>query len=197
MECQKILKKNGLNQETYEQCQQLVEVIPKQSFINIGFMDWMNKQFSIAVTLGLDKAGMPISSDAIESFFSVAKRHGTGEIQDANQIALRIPAMSGTLTKEDAMSVLNISVKEQQNILNGLPSIIQQRRQVLPNPGCLEKLQVDEKQNLELIPESKNRVKNVKYTVNTGAYKKIEVPLIDPKKQSILPQVGSIVAITA
>ena len=44
--------------------------------------------------------------------------------------------------------------------MNGLPSIIQQRRQVLPNPGCLEKLQADEKQNLELIPWSKKRAKN-------------------------------------
>ena len=156
LECQKILKKNGLNHDTYKQCQQLVEIIPKQSKVYIGFIDWMDLQFSIAVTLGLDKIGMPISSDAIESFFSVAKRHGTGEIQDANQIALRIPAMSGTLTREDAQSVLNIGVKEQQNILNDLPSIIQQRRQVLPNPGYLEKLQSgDKKQNLELVPGPK------------------------------------------
>jgi hypothetical protein len=154
--CQKILKTKGLNHETYKQCQQLVEIIPKQSKVYIGFIDWMNLQLSVAVSLGLDKIGMPISSDSIESFFSVAKRHGTGEIQDANQIALRIPAMSGVLTKEDAQSVLNISVKDQQNILNVFPSIVQQRRQVLPNPGCLEKLQSgDKKQNLELIPSPK------------------------------------------
>jgi hypothetical protein len=42
---------------------------------------------------GLATAGMPITSDAIKSLFGVAKQHGTGEICDANRIALRLPAL--------------------------------------------------------------------------------------------------------
>jgi hypothetical protein len=55
---------------------------------------------------------MPISSDTIESLFSVAKIHGTGETKDANRIAQRIPVLCGALTRQDAENVAKISVKD-------------------------------------------------------------------------------------
>lgn len=159
--CQKILKTKGLSQESYSECQQLLETIPQQSPVRIGFTNWAKKQLSIATSLSLDNAGMPISSDNIESLFGVAKQHGTGETKDANRIALRIPALCGELTREDARNVLDISVKEQREVVDFLPSLVKQRNQVLPNPGCLDKIQSsEEKQNLELIPGFKNRSKN-------------------------------------
>jgi hypothetical protein len=53
---------------------------------------------------------------------------------------LRLPALCGELTKEDAKKVRNISVEMQREIEDPLYSLTKQRRQVLPNPGKLELL---------------------------------------------------------
>jgi len=188
LECQKILKNKGLSQSTYRKCQQLLENIPSRSPVNRGFTTWAEKQLMVAKNLGIEKEGLPISSDNTESLFGVAKQHGTGEIKDANRIALRIPTMCGELTREDAQRVLNISVKEQQRILGSLPSLTKQRRQVLPNPGCLNEILSDEEnQNLEFIPGSKKRSKNLINVNITGDYQKPTGPFIGLEKQTKPP----------
>ena len=185
LKCQKVLKTKGLSQDTYNECQDLVKTIPERSAVRIGFENWMKKELSIAIKLGLGKIGMPISSDCIESLFGVAKHHGTGEIKDANGIALRLPTFCGELTPEDAKNVLNISVKEQQNLTQSLPSLVKQRRKVLSNPGSLEDIQLcDTQKNIELIPESKKRVKNPLIHVISDSCHKIDVPFIALKKQN-------------
>ena len=115
----------------------------------------------VAKNLGIEKEGLPISSDNIESLFGVSKQHGTGEIKDANRIALRIPAMCGELTREDAQRVLSISVKEQQRNF-GFSSFFDQATSSSPaKPWIrLNKILSDEEnQNLEFIPRSKKAVK--------------------------------------
>jgi len=115
----------------------------------------------VAKELGLDHTGMPISSDSRESLFGVSKQHGCAEIKDANRIALRIPAMCGELTSNDAQMVLDISVQEQQGIETSLISLTRQRREILPNPGCLDEIvAAGSKKYLELIPEPKKRSKD-------------------------------------
>ena len=74
---------------------------------------YLQCQLETATTLGLDDIGLPISSDPIESLFGLAKQHGVGEIKDADRIALRLPALCGTPTREEAEQVLEISVAEQ------------------------------------------------------------------------------------
>jgi hypothetical protein len=188
LECQKILKNKGLSQYTYRECQQLLENIPSRSPVRRGFTTWAEKQLMVAKNLGIEKEGLPISSDMIESLFGVSKQHGTGEIKDANRIALRIPAMCGELTREDVQSVLSISVKEQQRILGSLPSLTKQRRQVLPNPGCLNKILSDEEnQNLEFIPRSKKQSKNLINPNITMDYQKATGPFIGLDKQAKPP----------
>jgi hypothetical protein len=190
--CQKRLKTKGLSQDTYQECQRLLEPIPPQSSVRIGFINWMEKQLPIAAELGLDKVGMPISSDNIESLFGGAKRHGTGEVKDVNRIALRIPALCGELTRQDAQAVLAVSVQEQQEVIGPLPSLIKQRRRILPNPGCLDKLQSDgEQQNLELIPEAEKRSKNhINKNISIG-YKKTHGPLAGSQKPpGLSPKIG-------
>ena len=92
----------------------------------------------------------------------VAKQHGTGQTKDANRIALRMPAICGELTKGDAVRVLGVSVREQQEVTASLPSLTKQRRDVLPNPGSLDKIVTDgEKRNLELIPRAKKQSNNL------------------------------------
>ncbi len=92
LECQKILKNKGLSQKSVDECLSIVNTIPN-STIRAGFTAWLEKHLIIAKTLGLDKIGMPISSDTLESLFGLAKYHGTGEIKDANRIAQRIPVL--------------------------------------------------------------------------------------------------------
>jgi hypothetical protein len=46
----------------------------------------------------------------------LAKQHGVGAIQDANRIALRLPALCGTPTREEVCQVLEVSVVEQQEM---------------------------------------------------------------------------------
>lgn len=184
LECEKVLKTKGLSQKTYKECQHLVETIPEPSAVRIGFVKWMEDQLSTAVRLGLDEEGMPVSSDSIESLFGVAKHHGTGEIKDANRIALRIPALCSELTKEDAQNVLDITLEEQQKVVKSLPSLVKQRRKVLPNPGSLEEIPICyTKQNLELIPVPKKLIENLPNTDIPYSYNNTTVPFIDLKKQ--------------
>jgi len=160
LECQKILKNYGLSDVTKKECESQIGQIPTIS-IQEGMMNWLSKQTYIARNIGLFKDGMPISSDPIESLFFVGKYHGVGEVKDADRIALRIPSLCGKLTREDANKVMNITTAQQEELTRSLPSITQQRRQVLPSPGTLETLSLQNVgKNLELIPESKNRGKN-------------------------------------
>lgn len=64
-------------------------------------------------TLGLGSTGLPISTDAIESLFGVGKRFGTGQVKDADRIALRLPVFCGTFSQDDAQQVLQVTVAQQ------------------------------------------------------------------------------------
>lgn len=195
--CQKILKNQGLSHTSYRQCQPFLETIPLRSAVRIGFTTWAEEHLKLAADLNLDTLGLPISSDTIESLFGVSKQHGTGELKDANRIALRIPAMCGELTREEAQRVLSIRVKEQQEMLDSLPSLTQQRRQILSNPGSFDTLQGDEqKRNLALIPQTKNRAKNSisssiakDYEIIMAPFGALEKPLYSPLQIEVVEAV--------
>ncbi len=176
MACQKIVKNSGLSRESLNQCRPIIDTIPNNSIRN-GLMDWFDKHLAIANTLNLDQHGMPVSSDCIESLFSVAKRHGTGEIKDANRIAMRIPVFCGVLARQDAEDVLRVSVQEQQEWLGSSPSLIKQRRDVLKHGGNLEKISHnDEKPNVELIAGSKSGEKHPETKDKTISYENNSEP---------------------
>ena len=105
-----------------------------------GFRASLDYELETATTLGLDHIGLPISSDAIASLFGVAKQHGVGETQDAARIALRLPALCGLPTREEAQQVLDVSVARQQEFTGQVISLTKQRREVLGNPERLESL---------------------------------------------------------
>src|ERR1700704_6342686 len=86
LECQKILKTKGLSHDPRGQCEPLIDTMPS-SALRQEFRAYLDFELETATTLGLDHVGLPISSDAIESLFGVAKRHGVGETQDAHRIA--------------------------------------------------------------------------------------------------------------
>lgn len=176
MECQKIIKNKGLNHETYALCQRLIKPIPDSSSIRIGFNQWAKEQMEVATTLGVDKTGLAISSDQIESLFGAGKHHGTGEIKDANRIAMRLPALCGTLTMDDAKKILTIPVKQQQEIMQ-TNTVMKQRQKVLLHPGKLETLSDCQEQDyFELIPQSKRRSKTGDKTININTLHTLNGP---------------------
>jgi hypothetical protein len=157
LECQKILKTKGLSHNTRAQCEPLIDTMPSCA-LRQEFRAYLDFELETATTLGLDHVGLPISSDAIESLFGVAKRHGVGETQDANRIALRLPAFCGVPTREEAGQVLKMSVATQQELTAQCTSLTKQRREVLGHPERLESLSFEQATPyVELIPSPKNR----------------------------------------
>lgn len=154
--CQEILKTKGLSHDTLAQCQPLICAMPS-ALVRQEFEAYLEYQLATAKTLGLDQVGLPISSDAIESLFGVAKRHGVGQTQDAARIALRLPALCGAPTREEAEQVLGISVARQHEIMGQCTSLTKQRREVLSHGKELESLgQSLGKPHVELLPSPKN-----------------------------------------
>jgi len=155
--CQKILKTTGLSHDTRAQCEPLIDTMPS-SALRQEFRAYLDFELKTATTLGLDHIGVPISSDAIESLFGVAKLLGVGETQDAARIALRLPAFCGVPTREEAEQVLKVSVAKQQELTAQFTSLTQQRREVLGHPERLESLSLEQATpHVALIPSPKNR----------------------------------------
>ena len=155
--CQMILKTQGLSHDTLAQCEPLIDAIPS-STVRHEFAGYLQYQLETATALGLDHIGLPISSDPIASLFGLAKQHGVGESKEAGRIALRLPALCGTPTREEARQGLEVSVAEQQERTGRFPSLTTQRREVLPNPDALERVgEAQAHPHIERIPSAKNR----------------------------------------
>lgn len=155
LECQKILKTKGLSHQTLVQCEPFIQAIPTAP-LRREFTGYLHNQLDTARSLGLDEIGLPLSTDPLESLFGLAKHLGVSRIKDADQIAIRLPALCLTPTRQEAEQVLGISVAQQQEILAQFTSLIKQRRDVLPNPDHLESL-AHSQAHLELIATVKNR----------------------------------------
>lgn len=164
LKCQEVLKTKGLSVGAYNECKTLLQDIPQKSQIHIGFVTWLEKQLMVAQSLGVSSFGMPICSDILESLYGVGKIHGTGEIKDANRIALRLPSYCGGLSEDAAKMVMGVSTKQQQEVEKELLSLTRQRRKVLPNPGTITDLLTSENnRNLSLLPMPKDgeKIKNI------------------------------------
>ena len=130
----------------------------------------------------MNAVGLPISTDQLESLFGTAKHHGTGEIKDANRIAMRLPALCGTFTMDEATKVLDITVKQQQELMTA-DTLFKQRKQVLAHPGKLETLSSrSENKQVELLPASKIRVKNDLTSCNIYTISDFNGPFGETKK---------------
>jgi hypothetical protein len=179
--CQKIVKTKGLCHDTLAQCQPLISEMPSAP-LRLEFEAYLAYQLATAKTVGLDHVGLPISSEAIESLFGVAKRHGVGQTQDAARMALRLPALCGAPTREEAEQVLGISVSRQHEITGQLTSLTKQRREVLGHRKALERLGRSQGEPyVELIPSPKNRS-------NHGAIVNLSMGCKDQDGSPLVPQ---------
>jgi hypothetical protein len=167
--CQQILKTQGLCHDTLAQCEPLIDAMPTAT-VRQEFHAYLEVQLDTAQSLGLDDVGLPISSDAIESLFGVAKRHGVGHTQDAARIALRLPAFCGAPTREEAQEVLAVRVARQRALTAEFTSLSKQRREVLGHPERLESLSRSQSSaHVELLPSLKKRSNHEAIaTISTG-----------------------------
>jgi hypothetical protein len=175
--CQKIRKTRGLTHNTLTQCEPLLDTMAS---VRVGqeFSRDLHHQLKTATALGLDDVGLPISSDPIASLFGLSKQHGVGPVKDANRMALRIPALCGLPTQEEAQKVLEITVAQQRACSDGVSSLTQQRRQMQANPHHLEQLGRGREQgNVELIPPGKDRSNRSDIVHLPNGYKEVESPM--------------------
>jgi hypothetical protein len=176
LECQKILKSKGLSHDTRAQCEPLIDTMPS-SALRQEFRAYLDFELETATALGLDHIGVPISSDAIESLFGVAKQHGVGETQDAARIALRLPALCGLPTHEEAEQVRQVSVAQQQEVTGQVISLTKQRCEVLGHPERLESLSLDQANpHVELIASPKNRSNHQNIVKISTSYEELYGP---------------------
>ena len=165
LQCQEVLKVKGLHEQTAQQCHEIIEAIPPLSPVRQGFEAWIARHLETARELGLERQGLPISSDPIESLFGVVKQRSQGPMKDADRLALYLPAFCGPLSPDDATRVLEVSVAQQREMMAEVSSLHQQRRQVLPNPGSLESLMAaDRPGHVELLAGSQKRSKSAVMT---------------------------------
>lgn len=157
LDCQKILKSEGLSEISFKKCLNIVNTATISTSIRNAFILWGKEHLESANELKILPTGLPISSDALESLFGVGKRLGAGQVKDANRIAARLPTFCGAFSRDDAEKVSKISLAEQKAAFDDQHSLLRQRRRVLSKPGSLETLaQVKKQKNLELIVSSPN-----------------------------------------
>jgi hypothetical protein len=155
--CQKILKTHGLTHDTLTPCEPFLDTMASVR-VRQEFARYLQHQLETAKRLGLDEVGLPISSDPIESLFGLTKHHGVGPVKDANRMALRLPALCGVPTKEEAQQVLEITMAQQHALTDGVSSLTKQKREMRANPHHLEQLGHGRDQgNVELLPPGKDR----------------------------------------
>jgi hypothetical protein len=191
MACQEILKTRGLAAAPVAQCAPLIDTMPTVA-IGQEFRTYLAPQLGTATTLGLAQAGVPISSDSIESLFGVGKRHGVGETPDAARIALRLPAFCGTPTREEAEQVLEVSMVRQHEFTAAFTSLTQQRREVFSHPGRLESLAREpDAPHVELIPSPKKCATNeVTIYAKTTYGNDNGTPLAPPDESIVIENTG-------
>jgi len=184
--CQQIVKMQGLSHATLAQCEPRLATMPSAA-LRRECRASLVYQLETATTLGLDHIGLPISSDAIESLFGVAKRHGMGETQDARRMALRLPAFCGVPTREEAQQVLEVRVARQHECTGQGTSLTKQRREVLGHPERLESLRLTpDDRRRECLPQSKNR-SNYQGVINiSNGYRTLSSPQITGLDEPLL-----------
>jgi hypothetical protein len=145
-----------------------------------------------ATPFGLDQVGLPLRADAIASLCGVAKRHGVGETQDADRLALRLPAVCGVPTREEAAHVLEVRVARQHACPAAFTALTQQRREVLTHPERLESLaETPSEEHVARLPRPKKRSNNEATISMKRIYEKYNGPqCVVPDEPLVIENTG-------
>jgi len=133
----KILKNQGLNQSTYNECMNLLKQLPKNSSTRKRITSWLKKHIEIQKQIAPHTA-IPISSDIIESLFGNFKHIINRCPQaDMNRSCLVIPTLCGALDENIISETLNktchkdLKLWEEENV----PYTLRKRRKKFFNDG--------------------------------------------------------------
>jgi len=160
-----MLKTPGRSHDTLAQGEPLIDAMPSAA-VRREFRASLACELETATTLGLDHIGLPITSESIASLCGVAKPQGVGQTHDAARLALRLPALCGVPTREEAEQVLEVSVARQQESTGPCLSLTKQRHEVWGHPERLESLSRHQGDPQgERRPRPKNR-SNYQETIN-------------------------------
>jgi hypothetical protein len=191
MACQEMLQTRGLAAATVAPGAPLIDTLPTVASGH-ECRTSLAPQRGIATTVGRAHVGVPISADAIASLFGVGKRHGVGETPEAARLALRLPALCGTPTREAAEHGLGVRMGRQHAFTAACTSLTQQRREVLAHPGRLESLAREpDAPHVALIPRPKKWAKNgvTLYTKKRDGNDN-GTPLAPPDESTVIENAG-------
>jgi len=191
LECQKMLKMQGLSHDPRAQGEPLIATrssgaLRQEVRASLAF------ELETATPLGRAHVGVPISSEAIASLFGVAKRHGGGETQEAKRMALRLPAFCGVPTREEAEQGLRVRGARPPELTAPCTSLSTQRRAVLGHPERLERLSLEPATpHVERIPRPKNRSNYQEISKRSTGYEECHgPPLPSPGRLHFLENAG-------
>ena len=106
-EIMKILKNEGLNQQTYRKCKQMTEDLPERSIARKAILAWLEKHLHIQCRLGIGQMPLIVSSDIIESLFGKFKQIlDRSSMMDMNRSVLIIPTLCKTHTEKAVIESL-------------------------------------------------------------------------------------------
>jgi uncharacterized membrane protein YccC len=101
-----ILKNNGLDKTSYQQCYQLSRELPRNSKVKKRLQDWLKQSFKVQKQI--TSLPLLVSSDIIESLFGNFKHIIERSPQaDMNRTTLLIPALCGQLDGTAITQALN------------------------------------------------------------------------------------------
>lgn len=93
-----LLKRQGLNEETYTKANSIIACLPKRSSIRTRTQNWLNEHIAIHRVLCLGQTPLPVSSDIIETLFgkfkNIMQRCPRAEF---NRLILIFPCLCGDL----------------------------------------------------------------------------------------------------
>ena len=103
-EIMKILKRRGLNQQSYREAQALLHELPSRSVTRKRITKWLNTHLAIQSRLSIGQTPLPVSSDVIESLFGTYKNFiARSSKAEFNHLILAIPAMCGHTSVEQIL----------------------------------------------------------------------------------------------
>ncbi len=129
-EVMKILKTKGLDQESYEQCYQLAQTLPRSSKVRKRLRTWLQEH--IETQRQITTSPLLVSSDIIESLFGSFKHIIARSPQaDMNRTTLLIPALCGNI---DEIAVTQALTRASHNDLKeweekNIPYTMRKKRQ--------------------------------------------------------------------
>ncbi len=130
-----------------------------------------------ATARGRDPGGRPLRAAPIAARFGFATQPGLGERKEAGRRALRLPALCGVPTRQEARQGLDVSVAEHQAITAPGTALTQQRRAGLPTPDALERVGMEQASlHVARIPGAKNRSNDHEIVNLSNGYQKASGP---------------------